>query len=188
MGSTATGSTASRAEQLPETFLEGDARKRSRLAMFDLCPEAPALGAMTQWTNADALGEARSLADLKGKIVVLDFWATWCGPCIQSIPKNNELAKKYADKGVVLVGVCHKDGGEKMVETIRSKKIEYPCAIDSNGEANAAYKIDGYPDYVIIDREGRVRGADVQNGQVENAIEHLLRQEKTQGDAPAVKK
>lgn len=169
-----------RPEPVPAIYLEGDARKRARLANFDLCPESPALGAMTQWTNTESLGEGRSLAEFKGKIVVLDFWATWCGPCIQSIPKNNEIAKEYADDGVVLIGVCHKDGGEKMVETIRSKKIEYPCVLDAKGEANAAFKVDGYPDYVIIDREGRVRGADVQNGQVQNAIEYLLHQEKKQ--------
>ena len=169
-----------RPEPVPAIYLEGDARKRARLASFDLCPESPALGAMTQWTNTESLGEGRSLAEFKGKIVVLDFWATWCGPCIQSIPKNNEIAKEYADDGVVLIGVCHKDGGEKMVETIRSKKIEYPCVLDAKGEANAAFKVDGYPDYVIIDREGRVRGADVQNGQVQNAIEYLLHQEKKQ--------
>lgn len=169
-----------RPEPVPAIYLEGDARKRARLANLDLCPESPALGAMTQWTNTESLGEGRSLAEFKGKIVVLDFWATWCGPCIQSIPKNNEIAKEYADDGVVLIGVCHKDGGEKMVETIRSKKIEYPCVLDAKGEANAAFKVDGYPDYVIIDREGRVRGADVQNGQVQNAIEYLLHQEKKQ--------
>jgi thiol-disulfide isomerase/thioredoxin len=169
-----------RPEPVPAIYLEGDARKRARLASFDLCPESPALGAMTQWTNTESLGEGRSLAEFKGKIVVLDFWATWCGPCIQSIPKNNEIAKEYADDGVVLIGVCHKDGGEKMVETIRAKKIEYPCVLDAKGEANAAFKVDGYPDYVIIDREGRVRGADVQNGQVQNAIEYLLHQEKKQ--------
>lgn len=169
-----------RPEPVPAIYLEGDARKRARLASFDLCPESPALGAMTQWTNTESLGEGRSLAEFKGKIVVLDFWATWCGPCIQSIPKNNEIAKEYADDGVVLIGVCHKDGGEKMVETIRAKKIEYPCVLDAKGEANAVFKVDGYPDYVIIDREGRVRGADVQNGQVQNAIEYLLHQEKKQ--------
>jgi thiol-disulfide isomerase/thioredoxin len=177
-----------RPEPVPAIYLEGDARKRARLANFDLCPESPALGAMTQWNNTESLGEGRSLAEFKGKIVVLDFWATWCGPCIQSIPKNNEIAKEYADDGVVLIGVCHKDGGEKMVETIRSKKIEYPCVLDAKGEANAAFKVDGYPDYVIIDREGRVRGADVQNGQVQNAIEYLLHQEmkqrEQQGEKP----
>jgi thiol-disulfide isomerase/thioredoxin len=172
-----------RPEQVPAIYLEGDARKRARLASFDLCPESPALGAMTQWTNTESLGEGRSLTEFKGRIVVLDFWATWCGPCIQSIPKNNEIAKKYADDGVVLIGVCHKDGGEKMTETIRSKRIEYPCVLDAKGEANAAFKVDGYPDYVIIDREGRVRGADVQNGQVQNAIEYLLHQEKKQNEA-----
>lgn len=183
-----------RPEQIPAIYLEGDARKRARLASFDLCPESPALGAMTQWTNTESLGEGRSLAEFrslgefKGKIVVLDFWATWCGPCIQSIPKNNEIAKKYADDGVVIIGVCHKDGGEKMVETIRSKKIEYPCVLDAKGEANAAFKVDGYPDYVIIDREGRVRGADVQNGQVQNAIEYLLHQEKKQREQQAGEK
>lgn len=176
-----------RPERIPAIYLEGDARKRARLATFDLCPESPAIGTMTQWTNTDTLGEARTLEDLKGKIVVLDFWATWCGPCIQSIPKNNQIAKGYADKGVVLIGVCHKDGGEKMTETIRSKKIEYPCAIDAQGVANAAFKVDGYPDYVVIDRDGRVRGVDVQNGQVENAIEFLLHEEKLARESGAQK-
>jgi len=56
---------------------------------------------LTQWLNTKG-GKA---PDTKGKIVVLDFWATWCGPCIASIPKTNKLRKKYADKGVVIIGV-----------------------------------------------------------------------------------
>ncbi len=166
-----------RPEPIPEIYLEGDRKQRARLAAFDLCPTAPDIDGCTLWTNTDALGEARSLADLRGKIVVLDFWATWCGPCIQSIPHNNEVAKRYADKGVVMIGVCAENGGDKMKDTIRAKSIEYPCALDTKGSAYSAYKVNGFPDYVIIDRDGRVRGADVQNGQLDNAIEYLLHQE-----------
>ncbi len=120
------------------------------------------------------MGDATSLAELRGKIVVLDFWATWCGPCIASIPKLNALAEKYADKGVVIIGVCHPEGGEKMLDTAKAHKIAYPICLDGRGEANAAYSVNGYPDFYIIDREGRLRGADVINARIEDAIEHLL--------------
>ena len=107
---------------------------------------------------------------------MLDFWATWCGPCIQSIPKMNDLAKKYGDKGVVFIGVCRADGAEKMRDIVDSKKIAYPVCVDSKGEINAAYAVDSYPDYYIIDREGRVRGADVNSTSLEGALDELLRQ------------
>ena len=168
---------AAKATRLPSEFLEGDSARRAKLAKFDSCPDAPALEMVASWMNTEkTMGTATTLADLKGKIVVLDFWATWCGPCIQSIPKMNELAKKYAAKGVVFIGVCRADGAEKMRDIIDSKKIAYPVCVDSKGEINAAYIVDSFPDYYIIDREGRVRGADVGSTSIENALEELLRQ------------
>jgi len=165
-----------RVEPVAKGHLEGDARRRAKLAPFDLCPAAPELNWATQWANTDSLGEARKIAELKGKIVVLDFWATWCGPCIQSIPHMNELAKKYGVKGVVFIGVCRADGAEKMRDIVDSKKIAYPVCVDSKGEINAAYAVDSYPDYYIIDREGRVRGADVNSSSLESALDALLLQ------------
>ena len=165
-------------DQLPREMLEGNGERRGALAKFDQCPEAPALGAVTRWSNTEAaMGTATSLAELRGKIVVLDFWATWCGPCIASIPKLNALSEKYADKGVVIIGVCHPEGGEKMLDTAKTHKIAYPICLDARGEANKAYTVDGYPDFFIIDREGRLRGADVINARIEDAIEHLLAEE-----------
>ncbi len=164
-----------RVQRLPREMLEGNGERRGALAKFDQCPEAPALGAVTRWANTEAtMGTATSLAELRGKIVVLDFWATWCGPCIASIPKLNALSEKYADKGVVIIGVCHPEGGEKMLDTAKTHKIAYPICLDARGEANKAYAVDGYPDFFIIDREGRLRGADVINARIEDAIEHLL--------------
>ena len=61
---------------------------------------------MPELELSDWVDEKKKLTadDMKGKIVVVDYWATWCGPCIASIPHNNEVAKEYADKGVVVVG------------------------------------------------------------------------------------
>jgi len=120
------------------------------------------------WMNTKAL----DLKKLKGKIVVLDFWATWCGPCIASIPHTNEMMKKYADKGVVIIGVCHQRGAEKMEATAEDKGIKYPIAVDKG--TNEAYKANSFPDYYIIDRKGNLRWADIVNRDVEKAIEHLL--------------
>ena len=166
---------AARADRLPAALLEGNVARRSALQKFDLCPQAPELTWATQWMNTEAtMGEARTLAELKGKVVVLDFWATWCGPCLAAVPKANDLLKKYQDQGLVIIGVCRPDGGEKMAGLVKSKSIAYPVCIDSKNEINGAYVVDSYPDYYLIDRQGRVRGADVSSDGLEAAIKQLL--------------
>src|SRR4030095_8266198 len=160
-------STAAAAPDL-SSFAEGDAAKRARLKAVE-SDEAPALQ-VSNWINADAA----TLASLKGKIVVLDFWATWCGPCIASIPHTNELAEKYKDK-VVFIGVCHPRGGEKMADTVKEKGIKYPVCLDGEGATAKAYAVDGFPDYYIFDATGKLALADCANASVEQAIEALLK-------------
>src|SRR5689334_7645026 len=127
-----------------------DNKQRDKINLMQGKP-APAL-ALKDWINSKPLGAD----DLKGKIVVLDFWATWCSPCIASIPHNNELVKKYAGKGVVFIGVCAPNGGEKMAQMVKEKKIEYPVAVDDGAATFKAYLADGYPDYYVIDRKGNL--------------------------------
>ncbi len=149
-------------------FAEGDAKLRSRLEKIEGAPAVEI--ELKDWTNSKPL----KLADLKGKIVLLDFWATWCGPCLASIPHTNELAAKYA-KDVVIIGVCHPRGAEKMKQVVESKKIAYPVAVDEGEKLGKAYQVNGYPDYYLIDREGKLVLADCSNGKVEDAIEALLK-------------
>lgn len=150
------------------SFAEGDASQRERLKALE-SGETPALE-VSNWINLPPA----TLATLKGKIVVLDFWATWCGPCIAGIPHTNELAEKFKDK-VVIIGVCHPKGGENMEKMVKDKGIKYPVCLDTDGKTAKAYGVNGFPDYYIIDAAGKLVIADCANGAVEKALEALTK-------------
>ncbi len=133
--------------------------------------EAPALH--FAWTNSkDTL---TTLADLKGKVVVLDFWATWCGPCVGSFPKIWEVADHYSGSAVAIVGVtslqgrhigpggpvdCEGDPEKEyslMEEYIGQKDINWTIAFSEEEVFNPEYGVSGIPHMVILDAEGKVR-------------------------------
>jgi thiol-disulfide isomerase/thioredoxin len=169
----------SKEAQIKPEWLEGDAKHRSQLD--SLQGKRPPALVVKDWTN----GKTVSLDAMKGKVVMLDFWATWCGPCMASVPHTNELMEKYADKGLVVIGVCATNGAEKMAETVTSKGIRYTVAADVESKTNKAYGVDGFPDYYFIDRAGNLRLADCKNSAVEEAIKALLEEEAPQSTAAA---
>ena len=148
---------------------EGDAKLRKRLESLQGSKTPPKIN-LAEWANSKDL----SLEDLKGKIVVLDFSATWCGPCISSISHNNEIHNKYPDD-VVFIGVCHPRGAEKMMKVLKDKGIEYPIAIDTDGKVADAYHVNGYPDYFIIDRDGTLVVADCANSKVSAVLAKMIK-------------
>ena len=128
---------------------------------------------------AEWRGDSTTLAALRGKIVVLDFWATWCGPCMAVIPKNVEFVTKYKDKGVALIGVHDaKSGWDDVDQVIADKGINYPVALDKtedgNGATTKAYALKFWPTYFIIDRNGIVRGAAIKPDKVHEVVDRLL--------------
>ena len=165
-----------KAPPVPADWLEGDAEKRLRLAQLHGASVPPDL-AVEDWLNSKPM----QLEDLKGKVVLLDFWATWCGPCIDSIPKTNQLWKKYKDHGFVIIGVCATKGGENMASVVREHGIRYPVAVDVQAGTAQAYKVNGLPDYYLIDRAGRLRIADCANGSLEKAVQYLLKEKVKKG-------
>ena len=156
--------------ELPSYLYENDFARQSVLEER-FATQPPRLAA-SNWINSSPL----TMEQLKGKVVVLDFWATWCGPCIASIPKNNSLAKKYKDD-VVVIGVCHDRGAERMAEVVRSRGITYPVCHDVGNTTIDSFMVNGYPDYYVFDRQGRLRIADCRNDAVEAAIKLLIAEE-----------
>ena len=129
----------------------------------------PALD-LTGWVNGQVTPE-----QMKGKVVIVDFYATWCGPCMAAIPHNNEMLKTYKDQGLVIVGVCTSSRGqEKMDQTVKDRRIEYPTARDPELKSQKDWAVHYYPTYAIVDRKGIVRAVGLQPSNVEKVVKKLL--------------
>jgi len=115
----------------------------------------------TDFTLKDAQGRDVTLSNLKGKVVLLNFWATWCEGCRTEIPWLVEFEQKYRDKGLAVVGVSEDSDGWNFVNPyLKSAGVNYPVVVDDGTVANR-YSLMNMPATYLIDRDGKVSAASV---------------------------
>jgi thioredoxin-like negative regulator of GroEL len=109
--------------------------------------------------SAELLDGSRvSLASVHGRVALLDFWATWCGPCRDAIPELKSLAKKYPEGQLVILSVNVDDDAEKWRRFVRQNGMTWTQCRDGQGSVREAFGVRGFPTYVVIDGEGVIRG------------------------------
>jgi thiol-disulfide isomerase/thioredoxin len=113
-------------------------------------PDAPPISLI------DIEGKKLDLADYKGKVVVLDFWATWCGPCRIEIPGLIEMQSKYASRGFSVIGISMDDESGSVVEFYKEFKMNYPVAVGNQRVGEIYGGIFGLPTTFLIGRDGRI--------------------------------
>ncbi len=102
----------------------------------------------------DLNGKKVGLSDFEGKVVIIEFWATWCPPCRESMPETEKLFQKYKDKDVVVLGISidEKGGMERVKAFIQEYNITYPILMDDNGDVGRLYGVMSIPVTYILDK------------------------------------
>ncbi len=132
-------------------------------------PQLPSTAVLApDFTLATTSGEIVKMSDLKGKVVLLNFWGTWCGPCRAEIPHHNELHEKYHKDGLEIVGITIRQGEslDYIREFVKQWKMEYKILVDVNRFETFEFQRDisqatkeqivGYPTTFLIDRNGYI--------------------------------
>lgn len=126
-------------------------------------------------TLKDLQGHDVRLSDFRGKVVLLNFWATWCKPCKEEMPAMQASYDNLRDKGFVVLAVNELEDTDKVVEHIRSHGHTFPVVMDHNNQVANKYGVVGLPASFLIDRQGIVRERVSGNLLTESRIEEMVR-------------
>jgi thiol-disulfide isomerase/thioredoxin len=119
--------------------------------------ESPLVGQPAFAFRLDLLDGSRfQLADHKGRVVVLDFWATWCGPCLETLPLVEGVVREFAERDVKLVAVNLEEQPEQIKAILQRHKLKVAVALDRDGVVAAKYTVTAIPQTVVVDREGKI--------------------------------
>ena len=130
----------------------------------------------------DPSGKTYTLSELKGSVVFINFWATWCPPCIEEIPSIQNLYNGFKDKKEFrMVTILYKDDYEKAMAYLKQNNYALPVLMDREGKSAKAYGVTGVPETYIVDKQGVLREkvigpADWNSSQADSLISNLLKQ------------
>ncbi len=123
----------------------------------------------------DADGKDLSLSALKGKVVLLDFWASWCAPCRDELPNVEQAFKDYADRGLVVIGIDLDRNEGAFTGAVSYFGLTYPQVFDgADNKVSSLYRVSGIPMSYLIDRDGIIRGKSLRGNDIKQAINKLL--------------
>jgi len=123
-------------------------------------------------------GEEKSLAALRGSVVVVNIWASWCGPCRIEAPTLETVWQNYKDRGVAFVGVAVSDTEADARAFIKRFKLTYPNGLDADAAIARAYRVSAVPETIVVSKDGRVAKlfvGPVEQAKLEALLEQLLR-------------
>ena len=138
----------------------------SRLEADDLARQK------ADFTLTDLNGKTWHLKDLHGRVVVVNFWATWCPPCRKEMPDLQSLYDSYKEKGLVILAVSDEDEG-KVRPFIVDKKITYPIMLDPERKVNDLYRVEGIPKTFVYDRDGKLVAQSI-DMRTKSQFQHML--------------
>lgn len=151
--------------------------RNGELSPSGLTP-GPAEGSLApDFALQDLQGNTIQLSQLRGQVVLINFWATWCGPCRLEMPVIQDRFERYKDQGFTVLAVNF-DEPEDLVKAFGEElSLTFPLLLDPGGEVQQLYRVRGYPTTVMVDRDGMIRAVHIgvmTEGQVDGYLDRLL--------------
>jgi peroxiredoxin len=125
---------------------------RDRVPGVDIGDQAPEL------TGDTVTGEPVKLSQHHGKVVLVDFWATWCGYCVKELPEERDLHRQFDTRPFVILGVSQDRSVDELKRFLTREKLPWPQIHDARGNVSDQWKIDGLPTFVLVDHKGVIVG------------------------------
>ncbi|MBI5756068.1 MAG: TlpA family protein disulfide reductase [Nitrospirae bacterium] len=139
-------------------FLDYASGGSSDYASYMGIQEYTTLQEANDFTLKDVANKKVSLKDFKGKVVMLNFWATWCGPCRVEMPSMEKLYRQFREKGFVILAVASGDDTDSVDRFVKDYNISFPALIDSNLVVSDSYKVWALPTTYFINAKGQIIG------------------------------
>jgi thiol-disulfide isomerase/thioredoxin len=127
------------------------------LVCVSLAGAASVKGPAPNFTLKSLSGKNLKLSEMAGNVVLINFWASWCGPCREEMPLLNALHKKYAPLGFTVLGVNVEEDLDGAMRFLKNVPVDFPILLDNTNKVSQQYKVIAMPTTVVVDRDGNMR-------------------------------